>query len=141
MTNRLSKQYQKYQQAEGTTDDPCGDCYRTAIACLLEMERDEVPHFVHLYPEELAWWWASVKFIEMIRPGWTLRVGDPEFPFYHPKNRIAPKKVIGVGRSPRGEFGHAVILSALTGVLIHDPYPGNAGLRTLDQIFFLRPAE
>jgi len=129
----LSRQHQKYTDTTaahmaGDPDAIPGDCWRTALACLLEVPRDTVPHFIHLYPDEGSeWWHASVKWVEEQMPGWTLYNLVPEFPVYlHPED--SPKKILLTGQSPRGNWQHVVVADALTGELIHDPFPSGAGV-------------
>lgn len=47
MTLDLHRQKQKYLHRP--EKDEIGDCYRTAIACVLGVPRDSVPHFVEIY--------------------------------------------------------------------------------------------
>ena len=54
-----------------------GDCWRTAIACLLDLDDPtEVPHFIedhrHDDPESTAWWDSTKAFVETRRPGGTI---------------------------------------------------------------------
>lgn len=127
----LSKQIQKIAHDEVAGN--IGDCWRTAIACLLEIEQDKVPHFAELYPDEetLDWWYASVKFIESKLPGMTLVCTQVLWPWDVAPDD-APEKVIVSGKSPRGDFYHSVIYNAKTGELNWDPHPSGAGI--LDQI-------
>lgn len=130
----LARQFQRYTDANG---DPPGDCWRTALACLLEVPRDDVPHFIHEYPTRIIamprgfpsipeWWVRSVEWVEATRPGWTLENYAPRFPVYDGDN--APDRVIASGQSPRGDWLHAVIVSARDGSLIHDPHPSGDGV-------------
>lgn len=120
-----------------------GDCWRTAIACLLDLdEPTQVPHFVADYPEEgPGWWYASVEFVERNMPGWTLENYDAQFPAYLEPEQ-APQFVIVSGRSPRG-VPHAVIADAVTGEIVWDPHPDRTGLvghPTSMQVFIGRGA-
>lgn len=119
-------------------DVPPGDCWRTAIACLLEVPRDEVPHFIADYPLEddvdvelgPQWWQESVAWVEQQMPGWTLRCWTPgNYPFYTPEQASnAPDRVILTGQSPRGDWPHVVLVDGATGVLAWDPFPGGQGV-------------
>lgn len=102
-----------------------GDCWRTAVACLLDMPDPlAVPHFIALD----GWWESTVAWVEIETQGrWTLGAFDPVFPIYVAPD-LSPQFVIGTGPSPRGDFLHAVIVSALDGELIWDPHPSRAGL-------------
>lgn len=133
--DQLHRQFQRYTDAEG---DPPGDCWRTALACLIQVPRDEVPHFIHEYQGHKVgprgtlstplWWVKSVEWVEQQRPGWTLENYAPRFPVY---DGDGPSRVIISGQSPRGDWLHAVIADSVTGALVHDPHPSGAGV--LDQ--------
>lgn len=117
-----------------------GDCWRTAVACLLEELRDDVPHFIDLYPvddrnysEGPMWWQATVAYVEAQRPGWTLENYNPAFPAYLDPER-SPQLVIGTGQSPRGDWFHSVLLDAKTGELFSDPHPSGAGILTVESM-------
>jgi len=134
----LTKQYQRYTDRHGR---PVGDCWRTAIACLMEVPRDTVPHFADDHeadPEgSLGWWNDTVLWVEENRPGWTLICTAPDFPVYAtPKD--APKIVALSGGSPRGEWNHVILVDAETGEYYWDPMPnGNGELRNRREIFAL----
>lgn len=130
----LRRQHQRYGDTtaaylRGENVTP-GDCWRTAIACLLAVPRDDVPHFVHEHqgPE---WWDETVAWVEQARPGWTLESYEPSFPAYiDPES--SPQQVIGTGQSPRGDWLHSVIIDAMTGDLFHDPYEGGGGILAIE---------
>jgi hypothetical protein len=124
-----------------------GDCWRTALACLLEVARDDVPHFIDLYdggvgaegeeieqhPEGPRWWRESVRWVQQQRPGWTIAAwdwtaGEPWSAFYGEGADGAPDRVILTAPSPRGAWNHTVLVDAQTGELEHDPYPGGQGV-------------
>lgn len=119
-------------QAIADTGGPIpGDCWRTAVACLLEVERDVVPHFVADHwddKDQIAWWRATVAYVESTRPGFTLVSLTPYFPVYAEPDNAPSTRVILTGRSPRGEFLHAVIADALTGTTVWDVHPDRTGL-------------
>ncbi len=127
-----------------------GDCWRTVLASLLEVARDDVPHFTHEFdggvgaageeiedhPEGPRWWRESVAWVQRQRPGWTIAawawtVGDPWTPLYATwleEDAQVPGRIILTGPSPRGAWNHSVLVDARTGELEHDPYPGGQGL-------------
>lgn len=107
-----------------------GDCWRTAIACLLDLDHPgDVPHFVEIHRDDeatsLDWWEASKRFVETARPGVTLECYAPTFPVY---DGDWPSRVIASGPSPRGPFAHSVLVHAKDGTLAWDPHPSRAGL-------------
>lgn len=93
-----------------------GNCWAACIASILELPIDEVPNFgikKTWFPDTWNWLlergYASLYF----GPGDARHV-----PYcYH----------IVSGRSPRGDWGHAVV--ALGEKLVHDPHPDRTFLR------------
>lgn len=111
-----------------------GDCWRTAVACLLDLtDPTEVPHFIAIDrargdESSTRWWTDTVDFVNRHTPdGLTLRLLTPVFPIYADPDGGYPH-VIATGPSPRGDWYHAVIVDARTGELVWDPHPSRAGL-------------
>lgn len=108
-----------------------GDCWRTAIACLLDLTDPLcVPHFIHEHRDgaDIDWWIASAAFVEERVPtGQTLLCLTPTFPVYQDPDKAYPH-VLATGPSPRGDWLHTVVVDAITGELIWDPHPSRAGL-------------
>jgi hypothetical protein len=106
-----------------------GDCWRTVIACLLELPRDDVPHFLadEDDPDGIGWWVDSVAFVEAHTDHCTLVALEPVFPVYLDPD-MAPACVIGISPSPRAAVMHAVIVDARTGELVWDVHLSRAGL-------------
>lgn len=111
-----------------------GDCMRTAVASLLDLDPAEVPHFAEYGDDD--WWdemrtWARRRGGEWIylplpipedwREWWTARRND----FAH---------VLLSGDSPRGPFKH-VVVGTPDLVTVHDVHPSRAGLTALDGLF------
>lgn len=144
----LSKQMQIHTDIDSEIP---GDCWRTALACLLEIPMADVPHFLHLYPDHphdyesnIRWWTESKAYVQMTRPDYVLECFTPVFPFWRINTDSAVKVspyVILSGQSPRGDWAHAVIADAITGDTVHDPYPGGGGLLSNENIFALIPKE
>ncbi len=115
---------QKYTDMSGAVP---GDCWRTAVAGMLGMDRDEVPHFVHEHPtDDGAWYYATVEWIEARLAGWTLACLAPTFPTYDGEPMFP--LVIATGPSPRGAWLHSVLVDWRTGDLVWDPHPSRSGL-------------
>jgi hypothetical protein len=108
-----------------------GDCWRTAIACLLDLrEPTDAPHFIHEHADghDTAWWEASVAFVaDRVPAGQSLVLIKPRFPVYEDPENGNPH-VIATGPSPRGDWLHSVVVDARTGELVWDPHPSRAGL-------------
>jgi hypothetical protein len=129
----------RYEAGEDVTP---GDCWRACLASLLEVPRDDVPHFIDLYPTEgeephelgPRWWRESVRWVQQQRPGWTLAAWDrpePWTPMYSDEydgREPLPMRVVLTGPSPRGAWNHSVLVDAQTGELEHDPFPGGTGV-------------
>lgn len=119
-------------RSDGHTDDGIpGDCYRAALASLLCLPAEDVPHFglyVSWWEETRRWLQARGRDIAYAEPGDDLhavwRDELPEVP------------VLVGGRSPRGDFGH-VVVGLIDGTVLWDPHPSRAGLRTVDEFFLL----
>lgn len=83
---------------------------QAAVASILELPLDEVPHFAEVPGDsfETMVLWASTEGYSLTR------------------NRNKRGLTMMVGLSPRGDWNHAVV--ARNGLLVHDPYPGGEGL-------------
>jgi hypothetical protein len=112
----------QHQTTFGGPDAPPeerGNCFAVAIASLLGVDAAHVPNFIRAddYIEETAAWMAErglaiigfetnpVAFV----PQWRDRV-----------------TTIASGRSPRGDWEHAVLWRG--GKLLHDPHPSGDGI-------------
>lgn len=100
-----------------------GDCWRTAIASVLGCRRDTVPHFVELAwgNDDYTWWDQTQEWLAT--QGLTIR-------HWESLEAARPwgKYLITGGKSPRGDWTHAVVIDADTGNIVHDPHPSGAGL-------------
>lgn len=105
-----------------------GDCLKTCIASILRCPPRVVPDFkgedwVEQFEE---WLWQKKKRLFIIKPE-----SDVRFPAY-------ATHAIGVGKSPRGEHKHAVVLEIKDQEYkgVHDPHPSDGGIDTLDYIIY-----
>lgn len=97
-------------------DDPRGipgDCMRTAVASLLDMPVEAVPHFV-LFEEPGVWFEAFNLWLR----GRGLRI-EPL------SARNVDRECLALGMSPR-EVEHVVVWGP--DGLVHDPHPSRAGI-------------
>lgn len=110
-----------------------GDCWRTAIACLLDFTSPlDVPHFIANDTDDgddsTQWWIATTEFVaQHVPPGDVLHLLEPTFPVYVDPESGRPH-AIGTGPSPRGDWLHSVLVDARTGELVWDPHPSRSGL-------------
>lgn len=104
-----------------------GDCMRTALACLLELPVDTVPHFLHDGCDGEVFSRRIDEFLE------TLDLALLAIPFEDtPVNVMMSMestnpdtRFLLSGLSPRG-INHVVV--AMNSEIIHDPHPSRAGL-------------
>jgi len=107
--------------------DQYGDCFRTALACLLDLEPSSVPHFMHDGTGEDSVWarvneWLAPRNLAHC----TFAVcGDLSDVFRMMSSVNAGAYYLLAGSSSRG-FNHQVI--ALNDAILHDPSPSDAGL-------------
>jgi hypothetical protein len=115
-----------------------GNCVQAAVASLLDLPLDSVPAFRDAECMESAIS-AFLETVEMrrisIRFGGPFEWGDAFFcnQLWHPlgKCHVSGGPVLAYGRSPRGNFGHAVLINLLPNggwTLAHDPHPDGAGI-------------
>ncbi len=109
-----------------------GNCFSTAVGCILEIHPDELPNFC---AEED--WRAATNLYLKSRGLFYLDVAIPgdmraehlfEFAGYH---------VIS-GEGPRG-CRHSVV--GYKGKMVHDPHPSGEGLKTEEEFGFLIPVD
>lgn len=110
-----------------------GDCWRACIAGILSLPLEDVPHFAREYSEsgepEPEWWVKTVEFVEDFTDGYTIGCYSPTFPAYtDPRVASVWPLVIADGKSPRGDYLHAVLADANTGEMVWDPHPSRDGL-------------
>lgn len=91
--------------------DSYGDCFRACVASVLTVPGAAVPHFL-ADGGEGGWWsdfvqWCADRGLE---------------PYEQSAARFMPPGFyIGTGKSPRGDWNHAVVLRDRE--LAHDPHP------------------
>ena len=114
-----------------------GDCFRACIASLLEMNIQNVPHFLdgenpYKWYEELSEWLGNMGLAYFEYPiseqgidKWKELFKSIGVPVYH---EIC-------GASPRGNFNHSVI--GCNGQVIFDPHPSRSGLETISSYGFI----
>jgi len=114
-------------------EDIWGDCHRTAIAMLLDMERDAIPHFGFRCNDSEEFDrnvtdWLNTQGFTQITVAYLAGNEDSLTDILHSINvQNGPGLVFLLGgRSPRGEYNHTVI--AGDGRILLDPHPDNTGL-------------
>ena len=103
-----------------------GDCWRCALAAILQIPADEVPHFLHEFPdgslEADTQEWLNARGFVMVEGG---TVGG-----WAGKTPLIPELVCGptVRTKAIGQH-HAVVMAGYN--LLYDPHPDNCGLTYL----------
>lgn len=108
-----------------------GDCLRTAVASLLDLPYEQVPHFA-LHGR--AWWdhlrrWArrhGVDFAALAPVAGTVR------PFVTEPDGML---VLAAGPSPRSARARHVVLADVDGRTVWDPHPSRAGIPRVDEVY------
>lgn len=101
-----------------------GDCFRTAIACLLEIDPEEVPHHHRVLAggeqSRLLRSWLMMRGLTLIELAWpTETLFDLLVNLEHAIGDTGMKFMVS-GQSPRGT-DHVVICD--TKGFVHDPHP------------------
>ena len=105
-----------------------GDCFRTALACLLDLQPKDVPHFGHRGPDSAEFnarinAWLGDQNLTLITVG---LVGGPDKVMEAMKIQNPGVVYLLSGKSPRCDESHVVI--AQDDKIIHDPHPDGTGL-------------
>lgn len=105
-----------------------GNCWQTAIACVLDLELDEVPHFVDLHDTHgIDWWHYTTE--------WLYHRG---YEIYRIPTHLYTNEYYFVsGLSPRGNWFHVVIYR--NGKMVHDPHPSGEGILEEEDFEVIRP--
>lgn len=109
-----------------------GNCLQAAIASLLELPLDEVPHFVGRDWETDGnehWWTCWVAWCG----DRGLRVGA-----WEPK---AGEYYLGAGPSPRDPENRSHVAVYRDGLLVHDPHPDGTGVVEVRTRWTVRPSQ
>lgn len=107
------------------SDGTPGDCVRASVAGIFFDPLSTVPHFA-LYHS----WWDTLRrwSRERYTTDWAFFEREDYERHAYPAVKAAnTPRLMGCGKSPRGDFLHAVIVDPLLN-LIHDPHPSREGL-------------
>lgn len=111
-----------------------GDCLKTCVAMVLGVDPATVPHFAM---SATSWFTRMRLHAASFGHDWACFLPD-QMAEYWP---LEPGcRVIASGRSPRGNFLHAVVVDHCSD-LLHDPHPSHAGLASgvVDYLVLVRP--
>ena len=109
-----------------------GDCLRAAIASVLELDPETIPHFVDDEEHGGPYWWDSMTEWLVTRGWWMVDVPKHVVLYQTPAEAL----LFAVGPSPRdpaGRVKHMVvwrggIFRHVGDGLVHDPHPDGTGL-------------
>lgn len=110
-----------------TPGAPLGNCWQTAIASVLELELDDVPHFVQVDEDGGDNWYYYTWF-------WLWYRGHQLVSVY--RHLYNNEYYLVTGKSPRGDFHHVVVYQ--NGKMVHDPHPDGTGLLTEETFEVIR---
>lgn len=100
-----------------------GNCFASCVASIFEVPLDEVPNFC-----------TTKDWYERLG-AWANERGLYPIMFPYSDEWVPPGYAILSGKSPRGDFLHAVV--SFKGEVIHDPHPSKQGILTkADWIIF-----
>lgn len=132
-----------------SAEGEAGDCFRACLLTILEVPKwyvtqCNIPNFAN----ETGWWakvreWVQNYTLNYTELNWDLvYVNPPSWPSYS-SGVIQPiqRKIIVAGKSPRGDWHHAVVADHISGEILWDPHPSRAGIEgdILDQICLVAP--
>lgn len=106
---------------------PSGDCFRACLCSILELPIEAIPNFQQNEGanfDELWKAWNDKSPYRLIQ----VQCETPEETF-------TDCAVIATGKSPRGNYNHSVVWR--NGKIIHDPHPGQLGLKGKPEFFYL----
>lgn len=107
-----------------------GDCFSACLASILELKIEEVPKFMwHFknYEKDAVNLWLATMGYGLLRVRWPEEITTgKDIPFH----AVRMLYCIGSGKSPRGNWNHAIVgcLEAYTFKMIHDPHPSGLGI-------------
>ena len=104
-----------------------GNCWQTAIASVLDLPLETVPHFVQAHEDGVMDWWAYTL-------GWLNHHG---YVMYSLDRHVYTNEYYLVtGKSPRGDFYHVVVYQ--NGKMVHDPHPDRTGVLDEESMHIIR---
>ena len=113
-------------------DSVAGDCFAACVASLLELDLDTVPNFVAAKGNwiDIANDWAATRNFQFV--WWSASHGC-----------IPAGNHILVGKSPRGDYSHAIVVNGpgYAEDIVHDPHPSRAGVEKWQFRYVLTPLD
>lgn len=99
-----------------------GNCFAACIASILEVPLEALPN-INGYSDD-EWWTKTQRWVEENSDYSYIEVNITSLEEANPI--FGSSYWIATGKSPRGDFRHAVVY--LRGKMVHDPHPDRKGL-------------
>ena len=139
------------ERADGhNAEGIAGNCYQAALASVLELPLEQVPHFAQdgeRWQETSSAWLSAQGVIRsfyvdehLTRLTYPLYV-EPGSDWWGTSASGEIRGALGAGPSPRGPWRHVVVLDPETGDMLHDPHPSGAGVLEVDEVELLIAAQ
>jgi hypothetical protein len=115
------------------------------LAMLLNLEVDDVPPFMKYFggrfwdracnmwlEHNFGYWLLCIQMAKKVETGDDFRITNDAPPYNY---------CIGSGKSPRGDWHHAIVgkLVGLNFEKLYDPHPDDKGIETVEYLYFLVP--
>ena len=140
MNSRWDIPKQKFLVEDGVA----GDCWSCCVAAILNIPREEVPHFLQEERDSGKTMDPNTQTF-LNKRGWVMIwvKGHIEFPRWGGDKGVdfIPQPIIECGptiRSKKKGDHHAVV--AINGELVYDPHPSEAGILVVSDRYILYPA-
>ena len=110
-----------------------GNCMAACVASILEIPLEDVPDIRGDDQYALLCFWLAERGVGIVDIAFKprLKMQDTGVVVW------GQGYYIGGGKSPRGDFDHAVVMCA--GGIVHDPHPDKRGIEDIDSLTFLTP--
>ena len=141
---------------------PVGDCWRTCVASILDMDTADLPHFVDIQMRNLdstgqlvddAYDAIALTQAWLAERGWMLKLymyteekdynlwPETDVEMWHQAivGWTIHQWAIFCGKSPRGDYLHAVVGDVHTMTVASDPHPSDGGIENLVEVWHMRP--
>lgn len=113
-----------------------GNCMAACVASVLELPLDAIPDLRGDHQYAILSSWLMTLDLGIFSLGFAPALPLADFTSRH--TFWGTGFAIAGGKSPRGDFGHAVVMR-YDGKIVHDPHPSRAGIENIDGVDFIVP--